>query len=54
MQLLGPGADAEPAILEEVEVRAFDVSTAVRDVAHTPGRRERAGFGWSTLMGART
>ena len=38
IQFLGAGTDQRPTILAEVEVRASNVSTAVREVARTPWR----------------
>ena len=44
IQFLGAGADRGPTILEEVEVRASDVSTAIREAAHTPWPPGATGF----------
>ena len=41
IQFLGPGSDQTQTVLAEVEVRASDVSTAMREAARTPGPRVR-------------
>ena len=44
IQFLGPGSDQTQTVLAEVEVRASDVSTAMREAAHTPWPPRAIGF----------
>ncbi len=44
IQFLGAGTDRGPTILAEVEVRASDVSTAIREAAHIPWPPRAIGF----------
>ncbi len=44
IQFLGGGSDRQPTILDEVEVLASDVSTAIREAAHTPWPPRAVGF----------
>ena len=44
IQFLGAGTDRGPTILGDVEVRASDVSTAMREAVHTPWPPRAIGF----------
>ncbi len=44
IQFLGARTDRGPTMLEEVELRASDVATALREAAHTPWPPRAVGF----------
>ena len=54
IQFLGPGSDQTQTVLAEVEVRASDVSTAMREAAHTPWPPRAIGFRLVVMTGARS